>query len=279
MSNSSLSNSPLPSASPSSKQCRKKSMNALCFAAWSLRSASFRSEVASIMLFEATAVSTEIMVQDTKTMKATKKSFIEGLAAMTGPATEIQLSCVVTLKRENREVRTSQKRPLMALRMCSSNCPSPSSRNSAWPKRWVQTIADTRISRKIIEKMSMKVLPMPIKALKNTDSRGTILNTRNILTTRWSLRSCTKVPVRPTIWMKESMRPNPTRVQSRITQHLSLVLPSKNSEPWKEIRNANSAAKRATKKWLRRCQCGQSGSSVCNTNSTMLAMMQHPTTA
>mmetsp|Transcript_7441 Transcript_7441/g.18718 ORF Transcript_7441/g.18718 Transcript_7441/m.18718 type:complete len:208 (-) Transcript_7441:852-1475(-) len=110
LSNSSLSSSPLPSASPSSKQWRKNSMKALCFCACASRSASLRSEVASIMEFEATAVRTLIIVQETKTMKTTKKILIEGSAATTGEATDFQLSWVVTRKSEKRDVRTSQNK-------------------------------------------------------------------------------------------------------------------------------------------------------------------------
>eukprot|EP00444_Apocalathium_aciculiferum_P069185 CAMPEP_0183554078 /NCGR_PEP_ID=MMETSP0371-20130417/77123_1 /TAXON_ID=268820 /ORGANISM="Peridinium aciculiferum, Strain PAER-2" /LENGTH=168 /DNA_ID=CAMNT_0025759803 /DNA_START=317 /DNA_END=823 /DNA_ORIENTATION=+ len=107
--NSPMSNTPLPSSSAARKELRKNSMNAWYFLSCSLVSFSLRFAVAAIILFDATAVKTEIIVQEAKEMKKTKKSRHHGFISTTGYAISSQLSMVVNLNNVKSESGTFPK--------------------------------------------------------------------------------------------------------------------------------------------------------------------------
>mmetsp|Transcript_37734 Transcript_37734/g.112614 ORF Transcript_37734/g.112614 Transcript_37734/m.112614 type:complete len:283 (-) Transcript_37734:530-1378(-) len=179
--NSSLSKRPLPSASASKKDSCRKLRNCLCFISCSCSIVSLRSEVASIMFVEATAVSTEIIVHDAKEMKKTKNRRHQGLISTRGMAMQSQLSVVVSWNKVKREVGTSLKFLIMEFTVSafssSANC-SGSPRASAWPRRCVSIMAKQKMKRKSTEKIQMKVPNMFQRALTKLCNLWNILKIR-----------------------------------------------------------------------------------------------------
>mmetsp|Transcript_81345 Transcript_81345/g.188959 ORF Transcript_81345/g.188959 Transcript_81345/m.188959 type:complete len:269 (-) Transcript_81345:488-1294(-) len=187
VSNSSLSRSSFPSASAFLKASSRKLMNSLALCSASLTSCSFRSVVAATMLSEATAVSTDIIVHETKTMKPTKKSDQAGLERTRGPAMFIQSSCVLTWKSVKREVATSWK---CSCNSCSSS--SAASNASPVPSSRVRMIAKQTMSK--MRKVKIKIILPNIStsACVKAMSFGKSFTTRTIRSNRSSRTTLTR---------------------------------------------------------------------------------------
>mmetsp|Transcript_64781 Transcript_64781/g.172763 ORF Transcript_64781/g.172763 Transcript_64781/m.172763 type:complete len:337 (-) Transcript_64781:92-1102(-) len=183
-SNSCLSKRPFPSASAFLKASRRNSMNALAFSSASLISCSFRSTVAATMLSLATAVSTEIIVHDTKTMKTTKNMDQAGLSATSGPAMVIQSSCVLTRNRVKRAVGTSWKYSLTVCHISSSMPSKPPMGTSLLPISRVITIAKQTMTTLRKEKIHIMVLNISKSACTKDMSLGNSFTKRNIRSSR-----------------------------------------------------------------------------------------------
>mmetsp|Transcript_6882 Transcript_6882/g.16255 ORF Transcript_6882/g.16255 Transcript_6882/m.16255 type:complete len:246 (+) Transcript_6882:589-1326(+) len=151
------------SVKASRKKVRKRSRNA----SLSLASVSSRSEAAATMLSEATAVSIEIIVHEPKLMKKTKKICHRQSVTITGPATSIQLSSVVTWKRVKIDVGTSPKFPWTSGWSAGHSCLRPIS--------WVHMMAHKRMNRKRTPKITPNASIMLINACANAATRLAIL--------------------------------------------------------------------------------------------------------
>mmetsp|Transcript_21018 Transcript_21018/g.56043 ORF Transcript_21018/g.56043 Transcript_21018/m.56043 type:complete len:358 (+) Transcript_21018:521-1594(+) len=188
--NSFVSMTPLPSVSASVKASRRKLMKSRCFRSCSRASLSLRSEVAAIIVSEATAVSNEIMVQEANTMKKMKKS----RQACTNPillsraimdsAISYQLSVVVSWNREKKEVSTLWKRSRTISHGSFSGRPT---RASPCPNTCVRMIAMLRMETSSTKKTQTKVLNMTPRACKNASSFVNISKMRRTRIKRSSL--------------------------------------------------------------------------------------------
>mmetsp|Transcript_100789 Transcript_100789/g.300644 ORF Transcript_100789/g.300644 Transcript_100789/m.300644 type:complete len:316 (+) Transcript_100789:520-1467(+) len=272
VSNSSLSRRPFPSVSAFLKASRRNSMNAFACCSASRISCSFRSVVAATMLSLATAVSTEIIVHDTKTMKTTKKMDQTGLWATSGPATVIQSSCVLTRKSVKREVGTSWKYSRTVCQFSSSRSPAGT---SCWPISRVMTIAEHTITivRKV--KIQIMVLNISTSACVKDMSFGKSFTRRSIRSSRNS-RTNFKAEERPWVppspavciagSIKESNTPNTTIVRSS-TPHPASLTKKARIPRWvmrSTISERNATAK-STSKIAQPTQCGWSVSVISTT--------------
>mmetsp|Transcript_44726 Transcript_44726/g.127663 ORF Transcript_44726/g.127663 Transcript_44726/m.127663 type:complete len:302 (+) Transcript_44726:339-1244(+) len=259
--NSSLSRNPLPSASALMKASRKKSMKALaCCSAWRI-SCSFRSTVAATMYSEATAVSTEIIVQETKVIKPTKKRVQAGFKEMSGLAMSIQPSCVLTRKSVKSDVGTSWKHSLTAAHSSSRSQLPPS-----FPSSRVSTMAQH--SRNMIRSVKIQTTAVntPTRACAKARSLGksfTALNMRRSRSTR--TKRNTRAPVLLTVTcvdtsagsIHESRMPMTTMMTSRTVQQVSLA--KKATTPLCTSRSRISAKNTVRKKLSKKAQTTKSG--------------------
>mmetsp|Transcript_106622 Transcript_106622/g.296704 ORF Transcript_106622/g.296704 Transcript_106622/m.296704 type:complete len:294 (-) Transcript_106622:416-1297(-) len=230
--NSFLSRRPFPSTSASRNDSCRNPKNCLCFCSCSRNCISFRSEVASIMLVEATAVSTEIIVHDAKEMKKTKNNRHQGLISTKGMAMWSQLSVVVNWNNVKSEVGTSWKKIVTFFKAspCSCSKYSRSPRASPCPSRCVSIMAKQRMKRKSTEKIQMKWPNMFHSAVTKPCSLWNILKTRSSRRSRINRRNLSKdewEPLEPSSIMhrgatQRSKIPKHTIVVSKMAHHLSL---------------------------------------------------------
>mmetsp|Transcript_70581 Transcript_70581/g.222970 ORF Transcript_70581/g.222970 Transcript_70581/m.222970 type:complete len:260 (+) Transcript_70581:714-1493(+) len=151
--NSSLSMTPLPSASASRNASRRKLRKSSRSASRSLASTSSLSEAADTMLSDATAVRMDIMVQEPNTMKVMKNSCHRQSLAAAGPATSIQLSSVATWNSEKTARYTS---PKLSCRLPTSSGEKPAPLGSLRPRSFVQKMAPVRMKRNRTMKITAK---------------------------------------------------------------------------------------------------------------------------
>mmetsp|Transcript_113214 Transcript_113214/g.365829 ORF Transcript_113214/g.365829 Transcript_113214/m.365829 type:complete len:440 (+) Transcript_113214:548-1867(+) len=283
VSNSSLSKTPLPSASAFVKASRKNSMNALALSSAWRTSCSFRSVVAATMLSEATAVSTEIMVHDTKVMKTTKNMHQAGLTEIRGSAMFIQSSCVLTRKSVKRDVGTSRKYSRISRQGSSPASPSSSMGASPWPSSRVRTIAEQIMKMPRNVKIQIMVLNISTNACTKAISLGKIFTALNIRSNLDKRRNRNKeewplAVVRPAVnsngSIHESTMPSTTFTVSKMDQAVSLV--KKNTMPRCKIRRTISARKVTTKKLSKTTQPVQLGLSVSPASTRTFAPMIKP---
>mmetsp|Transcript_108254 Transcript_108254/g.337359 ORF Transcript_108254/g.337359 Transcript_108254/m.337359 type:complete len:268 (+) Transcript_108254:962-1765(+) len=231
-------------------------------------------------LSDATAVRIEIIVQEQKAMKSTKKRHHTPFIWITGFAMTNQLSIVMIWKSEKKEVCTSEKNT------ATSSASSPSTR----PRIRVIPMETQRLKPKstiITKKNGPSIVFI---ASRNAVNLLNIFNTRRSRSNLNNLRK-RRTPEPPAIcaWpaslcmtcttsgaSHRSAAPRSTMSMSRTFHHFSFLLVKNSSTPFFQTRSANSTRKMQRKTLSRTGHMGHSGWSVSPATAMVFKAMTPP---